>query len=196
MATKSINDRLGDGGLDSVAVFEETETGQVQGLVSPTGSTLKIPFLVSQSYSPVTRESTNGVGAVVDTDYVALASVTVPGGLMGTNGVLRIVVDWSYTGSANNKRLTINWGGNQISSATVTTLLGAKYLVEIANKNSLSAQAIHNHTTYGAASRLTDQAQDTSQDVVIDFPARWEALVASETITLIGYSVWYYPGND
>ena len=153
----------------------------------------KLTSLISQSYSPVTRSSENSAN---DTSYVTLASVTVPGGMMGTDGLLRITVDWSYTGSANNKRLTLNWGGIQISTQTVTATTSAKYLIEIANKHSASVQTIQSHITYGAASRNPDQTIDTGMDVAIDFPARWEAAVAGESITLIGYSIWLYPGND
>lgn len=152
-----------------------------------------MPILIGQSYAPVTRSSAN---TAADASYETLGSVTVAGGLMGANGVLRITVDWSYNNSASSKILTINWGGSQISFSTVTTTSGAKYLVEVANANSSGTQAIQSHTTYGAATRLTDTTEDTTQDVVIDFPARWGAAVLSESITLIGYSIWLYPGND
>ena len=152
-----------------------------------------LAVLIAQSYAGWTRSSVNAAG---DATTVTLASVVVPGGTMGPNSVLRITLDWSYTNSASTKALATNWGGINISAPTATTSSGYKGLIEIANKNSLSIQTIQNNTNYGSASRVSpDPTIDTSSDVSLDFRANWGAAASGETITLIGYSVWHYPGS-
>jgi hypothetical protein len=150
------------------------------------------PTLVAQSYAGWTRSSVNAAG---DIDATVLASIVIPGGLMGMNSVLRITLDWSYTNSASTKVLAMDWGGVNISAPSATASSGMKSLVEIANKNSLSIQTIQNNNNYGAASRLGDMTKDTSGDVLVDIKVRWTTPAASEAITLIGYSIWHYPGN-
>jgi hypothetical protein len=152
-----------------------------------------IPQCVGQSYAGWSRTSANTTAD--NTTKVTLASLVVPAGLMGPNSVLRITLDWSYPSSASTKNLMLDWGGVNISAATATTGTGYKGLIEIANKNSLAIQAIQNNSNYGSASRATDQTQDTSQNVTLDFRCSWGAAANAETITLIGYSVWHYPGS-
>lgn len=151
-----------------------------------------LPQLIGQSYAGWTRSSANAAG---DADYVILTSVTVPGGTMGLNSVLRIVLDWEYTNSVRQKTLVLDWGGLSASAPVVSTSSGMKSLTEIANKNSLSIQTIQAHNDYGPATRLPNRTQNTANDVVIDIRTKWDAPVASETITLIGYSIWHYPGS-
>lgn len=197
MTTKSINDRLGDGGFESVAVFNETEAGGVDGLISPEGSALKIPFLISQSGVSVTRTGQNSIiDPNDDTDYVVLATITVPGGTMGINSSLRITVDWGYQSSAIVKTLAIDWGGNNISGPTFSSSKSAKIYIEIMNVGSLSSQKTLNASTYtSSAGDHVSTTVNTADDVDIDIKCRFSG-ATTETITLIGYSVWHYPGND
>lgn len=176
----------------SVVIFNPAIEAQL--IASADADLGLFPTLVAQSYAGWTRSSTNNVG-VLDTDFVALSLVTIPGGLMGSNSVLRITLEWSYINSTSVKTLALDWGGSNISGPTATTSSGMKSLIEIANKNSLSIQTIQNNNNYGAASRVGDKAVDTSTDAIISMKARWSAGVASETITLIGYSIWHFPGQ-
>lgn len=63
--TISINDRLGDGGLESVAVFSHDSTGNVTGLVGPDGVTIPLP--ASQSLLSVTTIRLTAVSAALNT---------------------------------------------------------------------------------------------------------------------------------
>lgn len=152
--------------------------------------------LVSQYYAPSTRSSTNGVGPVVDTDYVTLATVTVPGGLMNSNGKLIIEQDWKHTGSASTKTLRVDWGGNWITGPTVTTAVNSWFVLGIKNANSLTSQIMLNGTNYSTSTLDTTASVNTASDVAIDFKCNWSALASGEQIILRGYSVWYYPGNS
>lgn len=200
MTTKSINDRLGHGGLDSVAVFDEDESGQiVQGLISPLGDVIKIPFLVSQSFVPVVRTSQNSIiDPNDDTDYMTLASISVPAGIMGINSRLVLTAYWDYISSASVKTLAVDWGGSNVAAPTYTTTGGVNNIMEICNAGSLTAQKILNSNTYGSATAAvhTSAAKDTSAAVAIDLKCKWSGATLNETITLLGFSIWHYPGND
>lgn len=150
------------------------------------------PFvkLIAQSYTPVTRSSNNST----DATYQTLASVTLPGGTMNLNGKIVIEQDWSYTNSANTKNMRIDWGGNWMTAASATTTAQSWLVLAIKNANSLTSQIALNSTTYGSGAALT-AAVDTTQNVNIDFRCNWGANVIGESITLLGYSIWYYPGS-
>ncbi len=152
-----------------------------------------LPQRVAQSYAPVTRSSNN----TTDTGWVVLASIVVPGGTMGVNSKLVIIVDWNFTNSASAKTLAVDWGGSNVSGPAYTTAAGVKLMVEIINANSLVSQKVLNASTFSLAvpSPHTSLFKDTAANVPIDIKVRWGANVASEFITLLGYSIWHYPGE-
>lgn len=72
-----------------------------------------------------------------------LASVNVPAGAMGPNGILRITTDWSYTNSANNKTLRARLGGLSGTAFDVivpTTNAYQRRQCEIRNRNAQNVQ--------------------------------------------------------
>jgi hypothetical protein len=151
------------------------------------------PTLVAQSYAGWTRSSVNGAG---DQNYIVVASINVPGGLMGLNSKLVIIPDWDTPSSTSTKYLSVDFGGQNISAPSATTSVMGKILIEIQNLNSLSSQKTMNGSSYGLSTnaRLATSV-DTSQDATIDFKVKWGTAVAAETLTLLGYSIWHYPGN-
>lgn len=151
---------------------------------------------IEQSYAAAIRSSTNGVGTN-DTDYQVLATVTVPGGTMGPNSRLEIITNWDYTSSASVKTLAMDWGGLNVSGPTYSTTASVALRVAIMNANSLTAQKILNGSTFASPSGTAhiSATSNTANDVAIDFKVKWGANVASESITLIGYSIWHYPGS-
>jgi hypothetical protein len=155
--------------------------------------TYAAPSVVAQSYAGWPRTSANAAG---DASFLTLASVTVPGGTMGPNSKLKITLDYDYPNSASTKTLALDWGGSNISAPAYTVTAAVKIMLEIINKNSLSSQVILNGNTYttDTSAHLTSN-KDTSGDVVIDIKVKWGGATASETITLLGYSVVCYPGS-
>ena len=151
-----------------------------------------LPTLVLQRYTPVTRTSDNAT----DTSYVTLASITVPLGTMNMNRELVITQDWKYTNSPTVKTLAMDWNGINVSGPTATTTVRSNYRISIKNLNSLSSQSIFGNTTFGLAGGDPNGFANTANDVVIDHRCRWSANVLGESITLLGYSIWYYPGSN
>ncbi len=155
-----------------------------------------VPKLIGQSYAPTLRTSNNNASAPLDTDFVTLASIVVPGGTMGLSSKMVIVADWDCTSSASTKTFALDFGGANVSAPSATTSVAGKFLIEIQNLNSLSIQKTMNTVVYALTTnpRLSTTV-NTAADVLIDFKCKWGASIASDSITLLGYSIWHYPGS-
>jgi hypothetical protein len=150
-----------------------------------------LPVRIAQSFAPVVRTSDNAT----DTGWIVLASIVVRAGTMGANSKLVVVTDWTYTSSASVKTLAMDWGGSNVSGPAYTTTAGAKLMMEIINTNSLTTQRILNASTFTATPAAhTSTFKDTAADVAIDLKVRWSSNISNENITLLGYSIWHYPG--
>lgn len=126
-----------------------------------------------------------------DTNMTTLATVTVPGGSMGPNGILRITTLWSYTNSSNNKTIRTLFGGVAFQSGIRTTTATLRDQRQIANRNAENAQvggvtavAVSFGSSAGA---VTTAAIDTTVDQNVEF--RCQLADAGETITLEYYLV-------
>lgn len=134
-------------------------------------------------------------GDLVET---ALASITVPGGLMGANGRLRIITTWTIPNNADNKAMRVRLGGiggTQFFAQTLTAAAANKALTEIANRGAQNAQVGGPSNSIGLGSSTSANvvgALDTSQDQVLAITGA--LAVAADTITLESYSVEVFPG--
>ena len=103
------------------------------------------------------------------------ATITVPAGAMGANGILRVTLRWSCTNSANNKTLAVRLGGlggTAMYQRPVTVNQTVGDVVTIANRNSQSSQvtgAIDQFTFNASTVAPNTTSVDTSvsQDLVI-----------------------------
>lgn len=141
-----------------------------------------------------------GVGAAVSsgTSEVALASVTIPGNLMGANGQLRIKALWTYTNSANNKVLRCRMGaalaGTVMGSTTATTTAMASWELIINNAGAANSQKVYSNVTAPEGTTTaspTTAAIDTT--AAFDITLSGQPANAGETITLERYSVEFIP---
>ncbi len=127
-----------------------------------------------------------------------LASITIPAGVMGANGALRITTLWSYTNSVNNKSLRVRLGGASGSimwSSVPTTTAMLQSAVIVFNSNSASVQKAINQGvspyTSGAGSLLS-AAVNTASSTTIYISGQTAS--SGETITLESYTVELIPG--
>lgn len=130
------------------------------------------------------------------TTETPLATITLPGGAMGANGVLRITSLWSYTNSANTKNLRLRLGGSGISGTTlmnsgVTTTAVNMLQRTIQNRNAQNAQVAGASVfgnSFGAYANLPVTA---SEDTSVDQPIVLSGQLANtgETVTLESYVV-------
>ena len=154
-----------------------------------------LPVLIAQSYAGWTRSSANAAG---DATYQTLTSVVVPGGTMGLNSKLEIVEDWDIPNSASTKTMGIDVGGSNVSALALGTgQVGFKGMHEFQNLNSLTSQKTANAISYAlfATNARLATSIDTTVDFNVDFKCKWSAATSSESIVLLGYSVWHFPGS-
>jgi len=140
------------------------------------------------------------VSCAADTAENTLATITIPAGLMGANGILRVTTLWSWTNSANNKTTRVYFGaagagtgGTLYMSTLYTTTTGTRDQRQIANRNSASSQvggangfmtASGWGTTTGAVVTSTVNTGAASEVVFTGQKAS-----AGETLTLESYLV-------
>lgn len=130
-----------------------------------------------------------------NTSETVLATVTIPAGIMGLNGAVRVSSLWSHPGGSGNAKTTrIRFGGISgailLSNAPTTNLSTHDHNRYIQNRNSASSQV-----TRGSASTqggqtgvaVTTSSIDTSAAVNMLFTAQLAS--AGESITLEQYIV-------
>lgn len=131
-----------------------------------------------------------------DTFETALASITLPGGRMGPNGVLRITAVFSHTNSGNSKVLRYRLGGSGVSGSAmmgITTSSTTSVMTQrlIQNRNSEASQVAGPSgiaSSFGASNNAPATAAiDTSVDQAIVLSC--VLADSGETITLESWLV-------
>lgn len=142
----------------------------------------------------VIGQSGGAVSCGANTTENTLATVTIPANAMGANGSLHVDTTWSFTNSANNKTLNVKLGGTGGSSflaMTHTTLLTARHITRITNRNSTSAQiGMPGGKDSGVGSSggaTTVGAVDTTASTTLVITGTKAS--SGETLTLESYSV-------
>jgi hypothetical protein len=149
--------------------------------------------IVSQPVT-VLGASAVAVSCPADTTEDILATITVPAGAMGANGILRISTQWTVTNSANNKITSIRFSG-----AAGTLYLNQAYTAvasisdtrQIRNRNSVSSQ-IGSANNGGGGYRDSTVAGTTSSvdtSVATTIVITGQKASAGETLTLESYMV-------
>jgi hypothetical protein len=123
------------------------------------------------------------------TSLTTLATVTVPADAMGPNGALRITTTWSWTNNANNKTLTIVFGGTNHVGTVATTIGEMRTCTDIINRNATNSQVNGggNPNSFGFGAGKVTSAADTTIAQNIDFKA--QLANAADTVTLESYLV-------
>jgi hypothetical protein len=139
----------------------------------------------------VLRASAVAVSHTGTTAKTTLATVTVPGGAMGANGMLRITSLWSHTNSANAKTPRVEFGGTEYYGTAVTATATTRMYRTIANRNSAGLQVggpSPGTFDWGSTSDgLTTSSVDTSADQDLVFSG--ELANSGDTIMLESYVV-------
>lgn len=144
---------------------------------------------------PITILGASGtaVSAGANTTENTLATVIIPAGAMGTNGILRVTTLWSYTNSANNKTKRVRLGGiggTAFLELINTTQASTMNIKMIANRDVANSQVTFNNQSGGAGNTtggVTTGSIDTtaSQTLVIT----GQKASSGETLTLESYIV-------
>lgn len=128
-----------------------------------------------------------GAGAVgVDT---AAATITIPAGVLGTNGMLRITPLWTTTGTTS-KTVKVKLGSSTFQSLSFTSNPSTHTMVIIRNRNSASSQIAFANANAGLGNVATANntgTENTATDLSLTITASLG--VSTDAATLEGYSV-------
>jgi hypothetical protein len=155
---------------------------------------MEISFPASQTR--IIAASNVQVSHTGNTTETVLATIAIPAGVMGLNGVLRVTATWGHTNSANNKTLRIRAGGTGIDgtayiTGAATTTVVTRAQAHIGNRNSASSQ-VGGSPAINASFGSTSVALPTSAiDTTAAFNIYITGLLASsgETVSLENYIV-------
>ena len=131
-----------------------------------------------------------------DTSEFTLATVTIPGGAMSSNGRIELSADLSFSGTAGAKTTNIYFGTQLLVSHSAGTAETARPTrLRITNRNSPASQR------WNADALLVSSTQtkgfngtatiDTSSPQIL--AVKGQLASASDTVTLEGYQVILYP---
>ena len=158
---------------------------------------MNLTFPGANGAARILGASAVAVSCPVDTTEDILATINIPAGAMGLNGILRVQHAWTVTNSANNKILRVRLGGiggTQMASATLTTVATAFAVTHIANRGAANSQVSPPNAsstflgfTAGSSSALQTASIDTSAATTLVLTGAKAS--AGETLTLESYLV-------
>lgn len=137
--------------------------------------------------------SNAAVSCPADTTEDTLATITVPAGVMGLNGILRVTTHWTFTSSTNSKTWRVKFGSMSAQDNGTTTLgvTSVRCHTEIRNVAATNSQKGNSYsfTITGAvpATAPTTAAIDTTAAVTMLITG--QKGLAGETLTLDYYLV-------
>lgn len=117
-----------------------------------------------------TAFATTGPGAYTQsTSEITISSITLPGGMMGANGVLRTIPTYSMANTANNKTFRQKLGGTQTHGYVVPSYATLQMMLIIRNCGVQNLQAsVTNLDGIGATtSAIVQSTIDTSSDQTV-----------------------------
>jgi len=119
------------------------------------------------------------------TSVVNLATITIPAGLLGANGKLKIYPLWSTTNNANQKTLRATFGGSVCSTMTSYSVPNNSGLLIIRNTNSESAQKTSSGLVAGIGSSSGSIASTTiDTSAATNITITGQLAVGTDTMTL------------
>lgn len=142
-----------------------------------------------------TRQQVNTVAA----GTASLASVVIPGGMLGLNGQMRIRYRFAHTNSVNNKTMSVNLGGTNLFTATRTSTAAEVSEILIGNRGAQASQVELTNTGAGGVSDASSSnaavpvwTVDTSLDQTLAFTG--SVTLDTEFVALEAYSIEIFPG--
>ncbi len=131
-----------------------------------------------------------GMTVTGTTSKTTLATVVVPGGMMGADGTIEVLAEYSFTGTAGGKRITYEVGGSIFFDNTASTSIVTKRaFTSLRNKGSVSTQSGPSIAVYSADNTggIYSLAVNTENNFSIAFNVT--LVNAADSATLLGYTV-------
>lgn len=146
--------------------------------------------LYTQPPVRIIASSAVAASGAADTNENTLATVTVPAGIMGLNGIVRVTTSWTFTNNANNKTPRIKFGGTTVATYTGASNASLDVTALVQNRASASSQMATGLAVASAGNSKTNPqalAIDTSAAVTILITA--QKATGTDTMTLENYIV-------
>jgi hypothetical protein len=115
----------------------------------------------------VLASSATAVAGGADTNENTLATITIPAGAMGPNGIIRLTLRVTYTNNGNNKTFRARWSGGAgtvVWGPTRTTQLGSTTTIWITNRAATNSQAYSSVSNNDASTADGNAGGTTSVD--------------------------------
>ncbi len=147
----------------------------------------------------VLAKSAVAVTAPADTAENVLATITIPAGLLGTNGAVRINARYTVTNNANVKTVYTRFSGAAgtiYGTAALTSMTGGTIDTNIANRNATNSQVgnsivARDDNVFINGTTLTSAVDTTAATTIILAATK---ATGSDTVTLESYLVELIPG--
>lgn len=174
------------------AVYDKIEALDAQSLLAAADARamcaiLHTPHEIAASGSAISVGATTG--------EEVLATIAIPAGAMGANGILRVYTQWSYTNGAATKTVRVRLGGvggTAFRAMVATATARFNDWLIISNRNSPSSQigstqanTAGSFGTSGAAAATGTVDTSSAQDLVIT----GQKETSTDTLTLEAYRV-------
>ena len=177
---------------DVVFVYCFAQTGLLEGLYYARFSSTTACQLYTDAAGTITPTGITAGAYVGGTTEAILASLTIPGGSMGANGMIRAQSSWGCSNSANTKTARTRLDGTLFGQISVTTSASFSMMNGIKNRGNPAIQFQASsgsggpaNTLGGAPSSSNNNAQttiDTTVDTTLTF--RGQLAVATDFMIL------------
>jgi len=153
-----------------------------------------VPFPVVVQPVEVLAMSSQPIACSTTGADEALASFTIPAGLMGVNSSLQIEPVWTHANSATNKILKVKIGVTAVYSVTRTTSAREGPLIVLSNRNSLSSQIQPYDSAYltAGATNPATYTIDFSKTQIIQITGN---RAITEALTLEYFRILHFVGS-
>ena len=126
-------------------------------------------------------------GTTVET---TLATITIPAGLIGSNGKVKLYPLWSTTNNANGKTLRVKFPLGAVYTAAASNTVHVSGLVIIRNLGSESVQRVSSGMAAGLGGTISSIARSTiDTSVATTLTITGQLAVGTDTMTLEGLFV-------
>lgn len=173
-----------------------TDTADNQVLEGTNGLLKSYPLIVGRG----TNILRTALGDATDAVESTLASAVIPGGLLGSNGTIEILLGCAATVSTPDKPIVIYIAGQSLAAPTMLAANTRVTLLAIANMAG-SNQTIEslnmgfNPFSQGAGAVLS-RSIDMTVDQTLTITQKWSAAAtAGNTFRILNYTVLAYPGT-
>lgn len=154
-----------------------------------------MPLYAPSSSTIILARSAVALSYTGGTTETVLATVKIPGGAMGPDGILRVTTLWSFPNNANTKTLRARFGGTIVQSIAMTANVNLRDQRQIQNRGVVNSQVFANNGMTGGWAANTGGLGTATIDTSVDQDYTFAALlgVGTDTIQLESYLIELIP---